>query len=103
MDWDYILLAIAGSIIVAGISLGLAVFSNYLKKNTEIKMIKQTLAGKRKNSIKIDGERIEITKHKWKTPEGEIKTLEIKPIKKEEQGNTKKPKKSFLGLFKSSK
>ena len=100
MDWDFILLVLGGSIIVGLISYGLAIFSNYLKKKTEIKMAKQILAGKRKNSIKIDGERIDITKHKWKNHDGDIEELEIKPII---QDNTKKPKKSFLGLFKSSK
>lgn len=85
MDWDFILLIVCGSIIVAGISLGLVTFSNYLKKKTEIKVARQILMGKRKNSIKIDGENINITKHKWKTPEGEIKTLEIKPVKKKDE------------------
>ena len=100
MDWDYILIIIGGSIIIAGISLGLAVLSNYLKKKTEIKVAKQILVGRRANSIKIDGERINITKHKWKDHEGKMQELEIKPI---EQINTNKSKKSFLGLFKQRK
>ena len=90
MDWDYILIIIGGSIIIAGISLGLAALSNYLKKKTESKVAKQILVGRRANSIKIDGERINITKHKWKDHEGVIQELEIKPVNKEIVDKTKK-------------
>lgn len=100
MDLDFILLVVGGAVVVGLLSLGMAKLSNHLKKNTDIRVAKQILVGKRANSIKIDGETINITKHKWKDHDGKMQELEIKPI---EQINTNKSKKGFLGLFKQRK
>lgn len=95
MNLDFILILIFGAFLGAIIGLLFAKLSEKIKKKTNINLAKQVIAGKKKNSVKIDGEEIDIRKFKWKTPEGKIEAYEFNPL------NVEMPKKE--GKIKENK
>ena len=78
MNLDLILLIVFGCILVGLGAWGIGIWSEKIKNKMEIKRAGQFLLGKRDNYIKVDDEKINITKFIFKNREGEIKVFDTR-------------------------